>query len=627
MSFIFFFFLFKGSLIASSSPLKQEPHDDLVYEQTRQELLEKADQSWQKSALKITSSLTSTFAKKDESSSEHEFFLKKLHSLILPKIDFEETPLSEAIEFLRQQSIAHDPEKKGINILLLCQDEATSAPQAPSVSIGENSNTISKSFLPKEPTINLQLYEIPFDAALHYIAKQACLRLVIEEHAVLLKSFSEKRDDLVTRHYQIPPSFFPAKNSDRGTLLISATTNNNTFLPDSINAESYLLSQGIDFPPGSCASYSATFNRLSVRNTADNIELIDRLVTAASRIIPSQVSIETKFIEVNQNDLEQLGFTWLLGATEIGSSGIYMSGGSSAKNLNQAAYPFPANGMNPIGDVASSSGNIQENSIDTVLSHGVEGANGASSAAPGVFSIAGVYSNEQFQMVLHALQQRKGIDVMAAPHITTKSGVNAIVKIIDELTYPTHYTPPQIPESTTNSSGGPFYQAPPTITPSFPYDWTTKNVGVTLQAKPTIAPDGDTIDLELHPQIIDFDGFINYGTPINTVGYTASIPNMAAVPFSETVTTNTINQPVFSIREITTSVTVTNGQTIVLGGLIREEIEKFHDKIPVLGDIPLAGRLFQSQGKRKVKKNLIIFVTTRIIDANGKSHGHESTSK
>jgi general secretion pathway protein D len=97
----------------------------------------------------------------------------------------------------------------------------------------------------------------------------------------------------------------------------------------------------------------------------------------------------------------------------------------------------------------------------------------------------------------------------------------------------------------------------------------------------------------------------------------AGIRVPALVPNSTTLTTNTINQPVFSVREVDTFVTVWDGQTVALGGLIREDVQKVQDKVPFLGDIPLAGRLFRSDADQKLKKNLVIFVTPRILDAEG----------
>jgi hypothetical protein len=61
-----------------------------------------------------------------------------------------------------------------------------------------------------------------------------------------------------------------------------------------------------------------------------------------------------------------------------------------------------------------------------------------------------------------------------------------------------------------------------------------------------------------------------------------------------------------------------DGQTVSLGGLIREDVQKVEDKVPLLGDIPLAGRLFRTNVDQKIKRNLIIFVTARLMDAEGK---------
>ena len=85
-----------------------------------------------------------------------------------------------------------------------------------------------------------------------------------------------------------------------------------------------------------------------------------------------------------------------------------------------------------------------------------------------------------------------------------------------------------------------------------------------------------------------------------------------------------MNQPVFTVREVNTSVTVYDGQTVVLGGLIREDIQKFEEKIPVLGDIPLAGKLFRYKSDKKLKKNLIIFVTPKILNQDGIPLSHVS---
>jgi len=78
-----------------------------------------------------------------------------------------------------------------------------------------------------------------------------------------------------------------------------------------------------------------------------------------------------------------------------------------------------------------------------------------------------------------------------------------------------------------------------------------------------------------------------------------------------------MNQPVVSTREVSSQVSVSDGHTLMLGGLLREDIQKIDEKVPILGDIPLAGRLFRSNVDQSVKKNLIMFVTANLLDPAG----------
>ena len=79
-----------------------------------------------------------------------------------------------------------------------------------------------------------------------------------------------------------------------------------------------------------------------------------------------------------------------------------------------------------------------------------------------------------------------------------------------------------------------------------------------------------------------------------------------------------MEQPFFKERSINTHVTLYNGSTIVMGGLITEERKSMEDKIPFLGDIPFIGRLFRSRSEWSNKRNLLIFVSARLVDPNGR---------
>lgn len=126
-------------------------------------------------------------------------------------------------------------------------------------------------------------------------------------------------------------------------------------------------------------------------------------------------------------------------------------------------------------------------------------------------------------------------------------------------------------------------------------------IGPTLDVIPHVSADGYTIQLNLLPTVTEFLGYDDPGQ------FRAVVGNLAApVPL-----------PRFRIRQVVTSSIVWDGQTVVLGGLISERVAKRKDKVPVLGDLPVVGRLFRSEANASQKKNLVIFVTPTIIDPAG----------
>ena len=133
-------------------------------------------------------------------------------------------------------------------------------------------------------------------------------------------------------------------------------------------------------------------------------------------------------------------------------------------------------------------------------------------------------------------------------------------------------------------------------------------VGPILDVVPYVLSDGYTINLTLIPSDTEFDGYDNpttSGPPISNV--TAGL-NVVQLP---------IVLPTFTIRQVVTTVNVWDNQTVVLGGLISSSVTSTKDSVPFLGDIPLLGRLFQSESKQDIKKNLMIFVTATIVDPAG----------
>ena len=128
--------------------------------------------------------------------------------------------------------------------------------------------------------------------------------------------------------------------------------------------------------------------------------------------------------------------------------------------------------------------------------------------------------------------------------------------------------------------------------------------GPILDVVPYVLSDGYTINMALIPSDTEF---ADYDTPPTIPDVTGSL-NIVQTPTL---------LPKFTVRQVVTTVNVWDNQTVVLGGLVSSQVASTKDKVPIVGDVPLVGRLFQSASKDSVKKNLMIFVTATIVDPSG----------
>jgi type II secretory pathway component GspD/PulD (secretin) len=137
-----------------------------------------------------------------------------------------------------------------------------------------------------------------------------------------------------------------------------------------------------------------------------------------------------------------------------------------------------------------------------------------------------------------------------------------------------------------------------------------KNVGVSLEVTPHIAKDG-MIRLHIVPE---------FGTLVSQDALRVLIgqDNSGQDAFQ-----NVLGVPTVDIRRADTTAMVKDGQTIVMGGLRKREDTKDISKVPVLGDIPIIGGLFQSETESKVTRELVVFITPRIVTASALSEAEK----
>jgi general secretion pathway protein D len=225
-------------------------------------------------------------------------------------------------------------------------------------------------------------------------------------------------------------------------------------------------------------------------------------------------------------------------------------------------------------------------------------------------NISGVIGSNEFNLLIRALERTSGSDLLSAPKVTVLSGKTAEITVAQEFRYPQNFGDISADVGRGDSTSG---SAGVAIAAGTPRDFTVRNLGVEMRVTPSVEED-NAISLRLEPAVTEFDGFIEYGGP------------SVAVASDTTVTVPSgFYQPLFSVRRIRTEVTIWDGATVVMGGLTREESVHVEDRVPVLGNIPILGRMFRSDGVRSQKRNLLIFVTANLVSPGGSHMRHQET--
>jgi general secretion pathway protein D len=210
------------------------------------------------------------------------------------------------------------------------------------------------------------------------------------------------------------------------------------------------------------------------------------------------------------------------------------------------------------------------------------------------------------------LEQRSGFETLGEPEVVATSGRQAQMRA---TTIKTVITAIDFNNGAAGGTATPVAGSGGTTTvnpgaASATPEQTQIETGPVLDVVPYVLSDGYTISMALIPSDTEFNGYDTTPTiaGISTVG--GGTGNQAIVVIPPIL-------PIFTVRQVVTTVNVWDNQTVVLGGLITSQIQTTKDKVPFLGDLPFAGRLFQSQSKTETKDNLMVFVTPTIVDPAG----------
>ena len=405
-----------------------------------------------------------------------------------------------------------------------------------------------------EKKVSIKIKDMPLEEALKYILKSQDLVYRIEEDAVWVATKDEiSNENIDTRVYFLSQGigrFAEFSTQAASSINEGESGSKSSEASSEVKTVKNILENSVDWPKDSKLTLDERTGALIISNTPSNLETIENLLYNLD-ITPMQVLIEARFLEVKVSDLDDIGIEWKLN-------------GMWAMDKNRAG--------NDVYGFSKNSGVDFSN-----FSRSDEGFN---------LTYQGILSNPQFQAVMHALQEKQNVKTLSAPRITTLNNQTATIEVIDEYIYPTRYEASLVQYDI--NGDGDFDDAGETEWVNVPQDFVTRNVGILLHVKPSIGSDKKNITLALTPEVSEDVGTYSYS--------------------------GNVNIPKFTTRNLSTSVMVKNGETIVLGGLIKETSTNIKTKVPVLGNIPILGKLFKKNTDSKERRNLLIFVTANIMD-------------
>lgn len=584
----------------------QASADETSRQITRRELLSQVAQSWH------SPEASAPRLREVGDSAPPSPLLQKLQTIVVPSISFTRAEIGQvvtALSAIAEEYDGGDEQPKGVNIVLL--DPSS-----------------------KRPEVTLTLRNAPLQRVLDFVTESIGYQYEVQADAVVIRPGREATT--------LDTGFFPVAratvlrmtagggSAGSGTAksegLVTLAGTDSAAPPagrEGAAVRAFLQQAGVDFEavPGASLAYDGS--ALIVTQTPRNLERIRNLLSRYSDV--RQVEIEAKFIEVQAGALEELGVNWSIatkstqrsagaqanyqtGVRALGSAFSHASGAQQGR-IVRPAIPTTYTDTNENntydpGEPVIQTGQI---GIDLPIVNNAPrlpgGADLAATAAP-LANITGVIGEFDVTAVVRALSQQQGTDLLSAPKVTVLSGNAANITVAQEMRYPQSFGQTQSQVGTGNASGG--GSAGVAITAGTPQEFTKRNIGVELRVTPTVEEDDYSISLDLNPRVTEFDGFVEYGGP------------SIAISGSTTVTVPSgFYQPIFSVRDISTRVTIWDGATLVMGGLTREEVKTVNDKVPILGDLPLIGRAFRSKGESAQKRNLLIFVTANLVNPAG----------
>ena len=601
----------------------------------------------------------------DAGQKEAQAVLAKLQSIRLPEFSIRPpSTLADAVQIFAEMSKAYDkpelpPEEKGVAFVLNMSTGAAPAQDAAAEADPfATDTTASSGGLP--PIQNINMPWVTLKDALDMVCEVTGSKYIIKGKTVVIVPNTYVDGKMETRTYNVMSGLlekisgvqsdlqtsssggFGDSGDDWGSMGSSSLESPGAgTTPEML--KSFFQELGVSFEGNARIAYLSSIGKLRVTNTPENLALLEGLLEELN-VTPYQIEVEARFVEVSQDDLNSLGFEWSLNSDIVGTIGSGIDWASSditsGANANGAGG-IGAGGTHVFRPGSSSFGGTGDANVAVhggsfnngmrFLGDGATYANrinlSKSTLAPNdeFLGFSAVFGKMDISLILHMLSQRTDTDMLSSPKVLARPGQEAMIRVVTEWIYPTEFDVTELDNDDDNNDnswnisgvgGGVNVQAPPVKFAVEPQSFEKQDVGVSLQVIPEVSQEGQMINLLVNPKVVEYLGDFEYGmqVPYIQYGMTGGVVTSAEVEYYQV----SMPQPMFHFREISTYLSVYNGSTVVMGGLITETRNSFEDKIPILGDLPFIGFLFRSTGEYSEKRNLLVFLTARLVDPAGR---------
>ena len=606
---------------------------------------------------------TGTAAPVDEQGQRDEqAVIAKLQYIRLPEFSIRPpSTLADAVQMFAEMSRTYDrpelpPEERGLSFVLNMNSGAPTPAADVEADPFATTDTSASSGLP--PIQNISLTWVTLKEALDMVCMVTNTKYIVRGKNVIVVPNTFVEGEMETRTYnvmgdlmdkvsgvqadlQASSDFGSSSGDDWGSMdTASLSSGGGSATPDQL--KSFFQELGVPFEGDARIVYLPTIGKLRVTNTAQNLAIFEGILEELN-VTPYQIEVEARFVEVSQEDLNSLGFEWQLNSDIVGTIGSGIDWADSAITGNPSGGSG-AGGIGATGDHVFRPGSISGTGDGNVAIHGGSFNNGmrflgdsstyanrinlsGATLAPNdeFLGFSAVFGQMDVSLILHMLAQRTDTDMLSSPKVLARPNEEALIRVVTEWIYPTEFDVTELDNDDDNNdnnnnwgigNGGTTVQAPPVKFAVEPQSFEKQDVGVSLQVIPQVSQEGQMINLTVAPKVVEYLGDFEYGMQVPYVQYgmTGGVVTSAEVEYYQV----SMPQPMFHFREINTSLSVYNGSTVVMGGLITENRNSFEDKIPILGDLPFIGFLFRSTGEYSEKRNLLVFLTARLVDPAGR---------